>query len=207
MSRLTRSVRKFAGYLRGERGESLPRLMAGMQRLYEVISATPLADKIWINGGILLGYVREGGPLAHDTDVDFSYWDHDADYLQETLPKLLAAGFRPYARWTNNDGRVTEQSLTFRGIKFEFFEMHRCENGMRWYCYGGNPCQELLNEAPTHGLEPFEMAGGRWLKPDDHETYLTALYGNWRSPNPAYCYVTDSRAIIRRRIWKGTRKW
>jgi hypothetical protein len=156
---------------------------------------------------VLLGYIREGRPLANDNDVDFSYWDDDAAHLQAVLPKLLAAGFRRYARWTNNEGRVTEWSLTYRGIKFEFFEMHRSRDKMRWYCYGGQPCQELLNEAPLHGLEPIEMAGRRWLKPDDHETYLTALYGAWRVPNPAYSYARDSRAVIRRRVWKGSRKW
>jgi hypothetical protein len=207
MSRLTRSVRKLAGYLRGERGATLPRLIEGMQRLHDVLAPTSLAGKMWINGGVLLGYIREGGPLAHETDVDFSYWEADAGDVHAAMPRLLAAGFRRYARWTNNEAHVTEWSLLYRGIKFEFFEMHRCGNRMRWYCYGGNPCQELLNEAPLHGLEPFEMAGRRWLKPDDHEAYLTALYGDWRIPNPAYCYATDSRAIIRRRIWTGDRRW
>jgi hypothetical protein len=207
MSRLTRSLRTLTKYLRGEIGDPLPRLIAGLQRLHDTIGTAPLANKIWINGGVLLGYVREGRPLPNDTDVDFSYWDHDRECLEGILPKLLSAGFRPYARWTNNEGRVTEWSLMHRDIKFEFFEMHRSEDRMRWYCYGGDPCQELLNEAPAHGLEHFELAGRRWLKPDDHETYLTALYGNWRTPNPAYFYVRDSRAIIRRRIWKGGRKW
>jgi hypothetical protein len=207
MSRLTRSVRKITAYLRGEYGDRLPRLIAGMQRLHDVISQTALVDKIWINGGVLLGYVREGGFLSHDTDVDFSYWDHDSGCLEGALPKLLEAGFRRYARWTNNEGHVTEWSLVYRGVKFEFFEMHRSENRMRWYCYGGKPWQELLNEVPLHGLKPFEMADRRWLKPDDHETYLTSLYGDWRTPNPGYHYVTDSRAIIRRRIWKGALKW
>jgi hypothetical protein len=207
MSRLTRSIRKIADFFRGNRGESAPRLIAGMQRLHDVISETPLANKIWINGGVLLGHVREGGLLAHDTDVDFSYWDHDAQYLREALPELFAAGFRRYARWKNNDNHVTEWSLMFRGIKFEFFEMHRFGDRMRWYCYGGNPCQELLNEAPLHGLAWLEIAGRPWLKPDDHETYLTALYGDWRTPNPEYCYVADSRAIVRRRTWTGVCKW
>ena len=207
MSQLTRSMRRLTGYLRGERGAPLPRVVEGMQRLNDVLLETRLADKVWINGGVLLGYVRHGQPLAHDTDVDFSYWDHDAECVDAAMPHLLGAGFRRHARWTNNEGRVTEWSISYRGIRFEFFEMHRCGGKMRWYCYGGKPCQELLNEVPLHGLEAIEMAGCRWLKPDDHETYLSALYGDWRTPNPAYCYVSDSRAIIRREIWKGGRTW
>jgi len=62
--------------------------------------------------------------------------------------------------------------------------------------HAGEPGLELLNEVPMHGLEELELYGRRFLKPDDHETYLEALYGDWRVPDPDYCPWEDSRAGI-----------
>ena len=207
MGRLSRNLRKVRAWCRGETGPLMPRLSEGMQRLNEVLQGTSFADKYWVNGGLLLGYVRSGGPLPHDPDVDFSFWRSDGEHLLAALPRLQQAGFRKWKRWTNNEQHVTEWSLTYRGVAFEFFEMHEAEQRMRWYCYGGNPIQELLNEVPLHGLAACQMFGHSWQKPDDHETYLQALYGDWRTPNPDYDYVHDSQAIIRRRPWQGSWKW
>ena len=65
------------------------------------------------------------------------------------------------------------------------------------------PPIELLNEVPNHGLSELEFFGCRWMKPDDHETYLESLFGDWRTPNPNYHYLTDSRAVIARSPWQG----
>ena len=208
MSKLSRKWKRFRALVRGETGPlMMARLSEGMRRLHEVLQATPFAEKYWINGGLLLGYVRKGRPMYHDHDVDFSFWREDRECLLAALPRLFDAGFEKLRRWTNNEQETTEWSIKYRGVAFEFFEMHQADKKMRWYCYGGNPMQELLNEAPLHGLTTCRILGHSWLKPDDHETYLQALYGDWRTPNPDYFYVNDSQAIIRRRSWQGTFEW
>ena len=184
-----------------------PRLRAGLLRIHEVLATTPLAGKFWINGGLLLGYAREGQPLAHDDDADFSVWEHDIPALLAALPALHAAGFQKYRRYTNNAGHTTTWCLSYRDVHFEFFEMQPAGEFMQWYCYGGKPVEELLNHCPMHGLEEFEFVGRTWLKPDDHEGYLAALYGDWRTPHPNYKYYRDSRAIIARQPWTGGHVW
>jgi hypothetical protein len=67
---------------------------------------------------------------------------------------------------------------------------------MRWIGRAGAPGLELINEVPNHGLDTIELFGRQWMKPDDHETYLEALYGDWRTPKPNYCSWTDSKAVI-----------
>ncbi len=190
-----------------EGGPLSPRLQEGMEILHQALASTPIAQKYWVNGGLLLGYVREGGPMPHDPDVDFSIWEKDCPALLEGIEKLLKAGFRKRYRWVNNSSEVTEWSLSYRGVGFEFFVMRPVDDKMQWYCYGGNPAEELTCQAPIHGLEDFELFGRTWKKPDDHETYLEALYGDWKVPNPHYCYETDSQAIVQRVRWKGSKKW
>ena len=203
----TRQYKKVLKFVRGESGELAPRLREGMVRLHEALRETPFGDKYWINGGLLLGCIRDGQPLPNDPDVDFSYWKHDVGLLLDAVPKLKSSGFRPKFRYINNDGDVTQLSFMYRGVKYEFFEMHESENQMRWYCYGGKPKLELLNAGPMHGLSDYELFGKRWQIPDDPAAYLSALYGDWRTPDPDYNYVTDSNAVIRRREWEGTSKW
>jgi len=209
MSQLTKTVRRFLG--KPSRAKLvLPRLQVeifqeGLEILHETLASTALDGKYWINGGLLLGYVREGKPLSHDPDADFSVWDKDRSSLLEGIEKLLQAGFQKRYRWVNSAGEVTEWSLLYRGIPYEFFIMSPVDGMMQWTCYAGR--KELICQAPVHGLEDFELFGRTWKKPDDHETYLRALYGDWEIPNPNYCYETDSQAIVRRIRWKGNKRW
>jgi len=189
------------------RGELRPRLVEGLQRLNDTLAATPLVDRYWLNGGLLLGTIRDGAPLPGDADVDFSYWDTDRPSLQLALAALLRTGFQRRARWVNNEGRTVAWSLRYKYVKYEFFENTLAGDKLRWYSFRKHPPQEYLNEVPAHGLESIRLFDRQWNKPDDHETYLSSLYGDWRTPDPDYCYWTDSRAIVHRCPWQGGHRW
>jgi len=49
----------------------------------------------------------------------------------------------------------------------------------------------------------MEFLERTWLKPADHEVFLTAIYGDWRTPNPDYDYVEDEKSIIAKYEWHG----
>lgn len=178
------------------------RLEYGLKRLYDTLLGTPFHNKYWMNGGLLLGCVRHGGPLPHDTDADFSFWDSDQPQLFAGLRALQARGFRLLPGRHNNDGTQTKWALMLRGVKFEFYRMQCVGDKMRWISHLRKPPLEMVNEVPLHRLDELSLYGRTWLKPDDHETYLRSLYGDWRTPNPSYCYWKDSRAIVRRYAWK-----
>jgi len=174
------------------------RLKKGLLRLHDALAQTPMHRKYWINGGLLLGCIRHGGPLPHDDDADFSFWEEDREVFVESVKALMDAGFRPRKKRPNNDGSFTTFSFRYLGIDFDFCQMFVVDGKMRWIGRAGEPGLELVNEVPMHGLDEIELFGRTWMKPDDHETYLEALYGDWRDPNPSYCSWTDSRAIIDR---------
>ena len=52
-------------------------------------------------------------------------------------------------------------------------------------------------EIPAQGLAPFDLVGRTWQKVADHEAELTALYGDWRTPDPTWS-CTEERSIVRR---------
>jgi phosphorylcholine metabolism protein LicD len=183
------------------------KMLQRLHRFHDLMSQTPLADKYWICGGMLIGYAREGKLLAHDTDFDFHYWREDHQDLMEAIKTLEQAGFRKEACWINNEGHATEYVLNYGRIKFEFFEATRHENRIRWYCYLPKPKRQFLNEVPGYDLEPFEFCERQWLKPVDEQQYLESLYGDWKTPCSDYTYYIDSKAIIQRDRWEGTNQW
>jgi phosphorylcholine metabolism protein LicD len=201
--RTPRWLRKLSDFIAGVRWGTLDdRRKQGLVRLYDVLATTRLHGRYWMNGGLLLGCIRNGGPLPHDNDADFSFWKEDMEVFLEAMEKLKKAGFSEISLKSNKDGSKTQWGYRFRAVKFEFYQMERANGKMRWYSHARRKNTiELVNEVPIHGLNEIELYGRRWMKPDDHEKYLESLYGNWRVPDPNYCYWKDSRAVVDRYPW------
>src|SRR5689334_979466 len=88
----------------------------------DVLAASPLADRYWVWGGLLLGWAREGRVMPHDIgDADFCYDAVDDQLLDRTEPMLVAAGFKRWYFFRNNAGELTERVFVRNGSKFEFF--------------------------------------------------------------------------------------
>jgi len=183
------------------------RTRRALLKLYDTLAQTAFHNKYWLCGGLLIGYLRDGRSATSDLDVDFNFWDTDRAHLVDGITALIGSGFRKLHRWVNNTGQVTEWCLEYGGVKFDFFENHRHEDRIRWYSYIVNPRRQMLNEVPFHGLAPFQLLDRRWLKPDDHDTFLSSIYGDWRMPCSDYCFWIDSKAIVSRIPWRGDSTW
>lgn len=179
-----------------------------LQRVHDLLSATPIAGRYWISCGVLLGWAREERLLANDAlDVDFHYLDEDSARLEESLPTLVAAGFRIAWRFPNfnADTVATQWTLMQGNSKFDFFRIENLGDRFRRYGYGGLDSDEsgpTENELalPPQALEEFHFLGRYWLKPANHDVELTALYGDWLTPDPSFSSM-DYRAIVERRPW------
>ena len=182
-------------------------LVRCLRLFHDVVSETPLADKYWVCCGMLLGYAREGQLIKNDFDFDFHYWSEDVAELETALERLQAAGFKRCFRWVNNEGHTTEYALIYKEIKFEFFEATRTNGNIHWYTYHHRPPRQYINEVPAFELEPFEFYDRSWLKPVDHEAYLEQVYGDWRTPDPAYSFYEDCTAIVGHEPWTGDNRW
>ena len=184
------------------------RLAKGAKVVHEVLQNSPLKDRFWIFKGALLGWAREGRLLEHEYDIDYCYWEEDREKFLEGSEMLKHAGFRPEHCWRNTKNHITQYSYKYKHVRIEFHEASKVNGNTRWFGYGfhgprGSDGVLLLCETPGQELNEFEFLGKRWLKPKNHDVYLTAHYGDWKSPNPNYKSLRDNKAIIKRTPMAG----
>jgi len=199
-----RKLAEFIGRLRW--GSIEERRRDGLVQMYDLLAQTSLHGKYWVFLGLMLGCVREGGPLAHDRDSDFAFLASDSRAFLDAVAVLRRSGFDLRPLQVNNDGRTTKWALKRRCYKFEFFQIDRVGDRYRWFTHGRNPPTELVNEVPAHGLADFELYGRRFKIPDNAERQLEILYGNWRQPDPDYKYWRDCKATVERNPWSSPRR-
>jgi hypothetical protein len=142
--------------------------------------ATARGAEPLLNSGTLLGYVRDGGPIPHDDDLDL------AVVLRGDTPQEAAAAWRDFAT-----GIARSYPVTRKGA---FFSVHlRCGyeidvfpawiDGSRLhvypYCWGAVAARDVvpMQWRAVHGAElPF---------PIHPERLLEVNYGpNWKTPDP-----------------------
>lgn len=182
------------------------RRQRGLVHLHDLLARTDFHDRYWVFLGLMLGCMREGGPLAWDRDSDFAFLDRDLPAFEAALGVLRRNGYDLRPLQVNNDGRTTKWALKREGYKYEFFQLDRRDGKLRWHYHQRRPPTELTNEVPAHGLAGFELYGRRFMIPDNAELQLALLYGNWREPDPGYVYWRDCRATVERVPWTGGRK-
>ncbi|MDQ6734015.1 MAG: hypothetical protein M3Z35_07840 [Nitrospirota bacterium] len=181
------------------------RFRANLVLLNDVLQASDIASDYWIWGGLLLGWARERQILDHDChDADFAFLSRDSERFRQSMGRLIQAGFEPLACWVNNAHEITEYTFAKDDAKFEFFEMHQTGDTMRFFTYSPAAALQTTNLIRAHGLEIIDFLGRRWLKPADHDSYLTDLYGDWRKPDPSWDWLEDDKSIREVARWVGT---
>jgi SAM-dependent methyltransferase len=188
---------------RADQEASRDLLIDNLRQLHDALADTPIAGRTWIFGGLDLGLVREGEIMLHDTkDVDFAYLGEDAERLEASFPALIEAGFDPHFRFPGLTGEATEHSFTKDGAKFEFFRLDLVGDEFVFHHYGQTPERSLRNRCtiPAQPLKELRLAGRTWLHARDSDVELTALYGDWRTPNPDWNYL-EGPSIVETTAW------
>jgi phosphorylcholine metabolism protein LicD len=195
------------------RREQIRQFERDLVLLNDVLRNSPVADRYWVIGGLLIGCFREGRILPHDSrDADFGFRREDRERFLASVPRLTDAGFEPVWRYRNNAGEAVEYSFRRGGAQFEFFEHQEIQGALRYWVFGTpgggeGTGVEIVSQVPAYSLAPMEFLGRSWQKPADHEAYLDAVYGNWTEPNPAYNCMTDDLSIVEKHPWTVSRSW
>lgn len=158
--------------------------------------------------GCLLGAVRDGKMIGHDSDIDLAYLSrHEvpADVIRESFDMeraLRRAGFR-VLRMSGADLKIFAPTSDGRVVHVDIFGAFHV-NGV-FYQLGGRSGQlprSALTPASTVTLEGMEFPA-----PPDPEAVLAFLYGpSWRVPDPAFQNEDPPGGIRRLDHWlRGTR--
>lgn len=146
----------------------------------------------FLAAGTLLGCVRNGGPLAHDRDVDIGLFRNrpgtpdPVDILRDHPAFMLAPSARPGDRYI---------TVKCQGIAIDMF-LHDCvDQSVR--C-GFN---QLAGDIQWR-LSPFRLSracfgGVNWNVPDPASRYLSEMYGpRWRRVDKGFASVVSSPALF-----------
>jgi tetratricopeptide (TPR) repeat protein len=131
--------------------------------------------------GTALGFVREGGPLSADNDIDVGILDEDWD--RQALVDLFA--------------RDPKFDLDLHPLSKKVCVRHRGESPIdlfRFYREGGKMWHDGVfvrwHNTPFRVVRR-EIRGLSVPIPEDADTYLTENYGDWRTPNSAFDPFTE----------------
>ncbi|TWG99621.1 methyltransferase family protein [Nocardioides sp. J9] len=153
----------------------------------------------YLNYGALLGAVREGRMLAHDSDTDLCYLsDHTspADIIAESYRITRAMRERGWNLLRMSGGDIK--------LLLPLSDGRQCHIDVFVAFHVGDTFYQLGNRSgslPRSAIEPFstiEVHGHQFPAPRDPERMLAFLYGpRWRTPDPSFRYA-DPPAGVRR---------
>lgn len=146
----------------------------------------------FLASGTLLGFVRNGGPLGHDRDVDIGICVEQpgvpdiAGILRAHPTILLPTSARPGDRYF---------AVRCQGIAVDIF-LHDRSHGAVSFGFSHTPGDIQWRLAPF-GLTSAKFHGRNWMLPDPAGQYLSGLYGvAWQSPDLGFASVISSPALF-----------
>lgn len=148
--------------------------------------------------GTLLGFVRDGGFILHDNDIDLAIVDSQSFNWEILEATLKTFGMRKLHYYTYHN-KITEQTYAFEdGLTVDFFLYEYLSNGsMITYVYYKNHDMVYNNShdrsvkaliyPSVDSVEQYNVHGISVTVPSNYEKRLEDIYGkSWRVPDPKY---------------------
>lgn len=173
----------------------------GYKTLWEIDSAMQqIGIKYIVDFGTLLGFVREGGFISHDIDVDIGILYANEKEKLKIKTKMESLGF-VRSEYFTIDSEIKEESYSKQGVKVDFFYYEK--DSISSWCYifyripnkrydsletfsAGKYTYDLINE-----IEYINIKGHLIPVPKNPEKILIEKYGeNWRIPEKNWHYWT-----------------
>ena len=145
--------------------------------------------------GTLLGLERDGRLLPDDMDADLAVWLEDFSLACRTLEAIgfqRASNAPPFGNVATFVLQQPRLSVDMFGIRREP-EQQRLVGGA--WLYGKPPSHQRIVHYPWFELAPREGPAGEVWWPQPADTLLTALYGDWRTPQPDWDSLVSCRGL------------
>lgn len=163
----------------------------------------------WLEGGTLLGVIRENRLLPWDNDMDISMFIKDRFKLVRVAIILWLKGYRISTRFYNrNMGPFKKGEL--RMIKVRNYEKFRKKGEVMLDIFLKRKVEEdyfwtvgikspVLKSSPAKFYDKLTTVNfdrKDYMIPDDYEGYLTYRYGDWKKQVKVWNFKKDDNAIV-----------
>ena len=149
---------------------------------YNLVSARDVLERLGIRpflvDGTLLGAIREGDFIGHDTDVDLGIWR--SEWRAWIIPHLTQHGFNLHKVYGDLD-RGLQYSFKRRKIKLDLFFYY--DDGDVVYHAAWKNGQPIRYPYARFDLKRLAFRGAVFWAPADPVRFLETKYGpEWRTP-------------------------
>ncbi len=162
-----------------------------------------------LEGGTLLGIIRENRLLPWDNDMDLTIRQEFLEKLVKNRWRFWLAGYRTRIRYSKKDTpyypkgcvrmlKIQTRHFLFKGHSLlDIFIKIKDKDQYFWMVDEKNPMLKSVSAHYYESLSHYEFEGYSYLIPADYEDYLTCRYGDWKTPVKEYNYKKDDHAILK----------
>ena len=160
-----------------------------------------------LEGGTLLGIIREGRLLPWDTDLDLTVTRQYTKNLLAARWKFWIKGYRTRIRRVKNNSEYftkgsprilriqTTKFIFFKGVSLMDIFIKDLVNEKYYWTVSK---KDVLKSAPRHFYEEFtqfNFKGKLYSVPEKYDAYLQSRYGDWKTPKETWNFIKDDLSI------------
>ena len=163
----------------------------------------------WLEGGTLLGIIRENRLLPWDNDLDISIRSEDFDRLRRILPKFYYRGMIAKVREHKIDdppfqkGEVrlikvyATKYLFFKSpLVLDIFVKKKLDDQYYWVVGVKRRAKKAVPARFYDELTTVQFNHKTYSIPKLTDEYLTYRYGDWRTPVKTWNYIKDDQSTV-----------
>jgi len=164
----------------------------------------------WLEGGTLIGIIRENRLLPWDNDLDISIHSEDLDRLMQILPKFFRRGLLARIRYHKRDDPPFKKGeirlIKIYASKYIFFKsrvildifIQRKWNDLNYWIIGvHHHTKKAVPSRFTDVLTAVKFNKKNYSVPKLTDEYLTYCFGDWRTPVRVWDCTKDDLSIVR----------
>jgi phosphorylcholine metabolism protein LicD len=176
-----------------------------LQDVVEILESENIAYVL--EGGTLLGIIRENRLLPWDNDLDLTVTRQFAKKLLSARWKFWIRGYRTRVRKIKQDSEHFKKGecriLKIQTTRFFFFKDVSLmdifiKDLVRDRYYWTVSEKHVLKSAPRKYYENFtrfNFQGKSYSVPAEYDEYLQSRYGDWRTPKQTWDFTKDDLSI------------
>ncbi len=163
-----------------------------------------------LEGGTLLGIIRENRLLPWDNDLDITITEDFIPQLLKVRHKIWKAGFRTRIRYHKKNigpfkkGEIRMMKIQTRKYYFfkdksllDIFIKRKSEGKYFWTVGAKNPVLKSVDAKFYENFSTVNFNDYNYSIPKEFEEYLTCRYGNWKITQKEWNFKKDDKAIIK----------